>query len=693
MSLGKLRVLMTLAVRSLLTHKVSSAIVGSIIFFGTFLVVVGTSFLDTIEHSMAQSVTSSVAGHLQVYSATARDSLALFGGNMMAEDDIGEMPDFAAIKQALEGVDNVKAVIPMGFQFNTVSGGNDIDLVLGNLREAIKAGNKAEVEALRRQILAICKELEADWKRRLTITADKKTTAGQLQDLTEAQSDNFWVRLDKDPEPAVMFLETHLAPLATDTRMIFLRNLGTDLQSFSKLFDRFKIVEGSMVPAGKHGFLFSKRTYEKMIKNRVARELDAIHTALTKQNKSIAGDTTVHEQAARLPRQYQGISFQLRPAKAQALETALRALLPEVKGELSELLQAFLTVNDDNFAQRYAFFYANIAPDIRLYNVAVGDNLTLRAFTKSGYLKSANVKVYGTFDFEGLESSDIAGAANLVDMETFRDLYGFMNAAKRAELDDIKKEVGLADVNRDKAEAELFGAAAETQEQAGGGFDEFKALDLKAVHASAALADSFSEATINDGLAINAAVLLKNPSRLEEARKAIEAVSAEKKLDLKVVDWQTASGMVGQFIIVVRIVLYIAIFIIFLVALVIINNAMVMATMERVTEIGTMRAMGAQRNFVLVAFMLETLALGLSAGALGAVAGAGTVSYFGAAGIPAINDIMAFLFSGPRLYPSVGAGNILFGVVAILLVSLVSTFYPARIATRIQPIVAMQAKE
>ena len=693
MSLGKLRVLTTLAVRSLLTHKVSSAIVGSIIFFGTFLVVVGTSFLDTIEHSMAQSVTSSVAGHLQVYSATARDSLALFGGNMMAEDDIGEMPDFALIKKALEGVDNVKAVIPMGFQFNTVSGGNDIDLVLGNLREAIKAGNKAEVEALHRQILAICKELEADWKRRLAITADKKTTEGQINDLAVAQSPELWARLEKNPEPEVMFLETHLAPLATDTRMIFLRNLGTDLQNFSKLFDRFKIVEGTMVPPGKHGFLFSKRTYEKMIKNRVARELDAVHTALVKQNKTIAGDPTVKEQVTRLPRQYQGITFQLKPSKAEALEKDLRTLMPEVKGELPDLVQAFLTVNDDNFVQRYDFFYEKIAPDIRLYNVAVGDNLTLRAFTKSGYLKSANVKVYGTFDFEGLESSDIAGAANLVDMETFRDLYGFMNSDKRAELDEIKKEVGLADVGREKAEAELFGAATEAQEQPSGGFDEFKALDLKAVHANAALADSFNEATINDGLAINAAVLLKDPTRLEETRKAIEAVSAQNKLELKVVDWQTASGMVGQFIIVVRIVLYIAIFIIFLVALVIINNAMVMATMERVTEIGTMRAMGAQRNFILVAFLLETLALGLSAGALGAAAGAGTVSYFGSAGIPAINDIMAFLFSGPRLYPSVGLGNILFGVVVILAVSLVSTFYPARIATRIQPIVAMQAKE
>ena len=46
-------------------------------------------------------------------------------------------------------------------------------------------------------------------------------------------------------------------------------------------------------------------------------------------------------------------------------------------------------------------------------------------------------------------------------------------------------------------------------------------------------------------------------------------------------------------------VLNIAVLIIFVVALVIINNAMVMATLQRVREIGTLRAVGAQRRFIL----------------------------------------------------------------------------------------------
>ena len=50
---------------------------------------------------------------------------------------------------------------------------------------------------------------------------------------------------------------------------------------------------------------------------------------------------------------------------------------------------------------------------------------------------------------------------------------------------------------------------------------------------------------------------------------------------------------------------WVLIMIIFLVALVIINNALVMATLERVPEFGTLRAVGAQRRFILTASVSE----------------------------------------------------------------------------------------
>jgi ABC-type lipoprotein release transport system permease subunit len=164
--------------------------------------------------------------------------------------------------------------------------------------------------------------------------------------------------------------------------------------------------------------------------------------------------------------------------------------------------------------------------------------------------------------------------------------------------------------------------------------------------------------------------------------KNLEGVLEKAGLKMKVIDWQRASGIVGQFIIVIRMVLYIAIFIIFTVALVIINNSMVMATMERVTEIGTMRAIGAQKNLVLSMFLLETIVLA-----------AAIVLWLGQVGMPATSDVTVFMFGGPRLYPAIHLSNVVFGMFTILLVSVVSTLYPAYLAAKIQPVMAMRAKE
>lgn len=227
------------------------------------------------------------------------------------------------------------------------------------------------------------------------------------------------------------------------------------------------------------------------------------------------------------------------------------------------------------------------------------------------------------------------------------------------------------------------------------GFDEFADVDLseRRNFTDELLARTYSTAEIEHGIAINAAVILKDPSKIQETMAEIRRVSDEKGLNLKVVDWQTAAGLIGQFITVIRIVLYVAIFIIFAVALVIINNSMVMATMERVREIGTMRAIGAQRGFVMWSFLVESGVQGTIFGLLGIAVGSGIVLAMGSAGIPATSDIMRFLFGGPRLHPFLAPLHLIIAFGVMFVVSALSTFYPAFVATRITPLEAMQKDE
>lgn len=691
-----LGVLLRMALRNLVVHRVKSGVVGLILFFGTFLVVSGTAMLDSIHGSMEKSITSSLSGNIQVYSSEAEDPLALFGGMGMSTPDIGEIDTFKPLREALLAIDGVRSVTPMGIAMATVFGGTEIDRVLGELRVATRDGDTDGTRMRMEQLGQIAGRMRKDVAMSAAATSQPEKVQTELESLDRVLAPGFADELAADPSGTLDWLDNKVAPIAADGRMLYLRTIGTNLDTFPQSFDRFRLVDGELVPPGQRGILLSKAFYEKQAKNFVARELDKVKRALD-QGKTIATDTVMSELVARTATQYQRIQFQLSPQDATIVADRLRAKLWSTEPDLAVLLQAFLKMDDGNFLDRYAWFYQEIAPRVRLYEVPVGEQVTLRSFTKSGYIRAVNVKVYGTFEFSGLETSDLAGANNLVDMLTFRSLYGKMTDDQLNELAEIKAASGVEAVTRDNAEDALFGGdvALEAETTTGGaGFDEFEGIQLGAAATAGSLDTTrYTTAQMEDGLALTAAVVLDNPDDVPAMIERINATAKGKGLTVQAVDWQTASGIVGQLVMVLQVVLYTAIFIIFLVALVIINNTMVMATMERTTEIGTMRAIGAQRSFVIVLFLVETMLLGAIAGGLGAAGGALFITWLHHVGVPAVADALVLLFAGPRLYPVFTATNIAFGMGSILAISALSTLYPSLLAARVAPVVAMQAKD
>jgi ABC-type lipoprotein release transport system permease subunit len=677
------RVLLSMAVRDLGVHKVKSLVVGMLMVFGTFLVVVSTSMLDSIQGSMEKSITSSLAGQAQIYAADAKDPLEIFGGMSMGSADYGEIPDFKAVREAVAPVEGVRAVVPMGITSATVFGGTELDRVLEGMRAAVAAGDMGGLDTYESHVRQIAATLQTQQANQALATNDAEKAARSLAVLERVQADPFWEELRADPAAGLELLDQELAPIAQDGRMFYLRSIGTDLDQFAASFDRFRIVDGQAVPSGQRGILLSKRFYEQWVKNRVARALDELKEEVD-EGKRFADDATLRNRADAAARQYQRVVFQIAPTDAPALQADLRRVLgrpADDRSSLDELVIALLTVDDDNFAARYDAFYEVVAPRIRLYEIPVGEVVVLRGFTKSGYMRALNVMVYGTFEFDGLEKSDLAGSTHLVDLVTFRDLYGKMTAAQSAELDAIRAQVGVQEVSRDSIEDDLFGGGSgelEATAREDGG-----ALDTR----------TYSAAEMTDGLALNAAIILDDPRELAAVLPRVQAALDAAGLPLQVVDWQAAAGIVGQVILVLKGVLYVAILVVFLVTVIIINNTMVMATMDRTVEIGTMRAIGAQRGFVVALFVTETIILGMVAGGIGAALGAGFIGWLGSVGIPAVADILVLLFAGPRLYPSFTATNLAVGVGAVTLISLLSTLYPSVLAARVPPVVAMQGKE
>ncbi len=716
--LATLGVVAQIAFRNLFASRLKTIIVGGIIFFGGLLVVAGNSLLDSVVASMSRSVIGSVAGHIQVYNAKSKDTLEVMGRMMMGDPDLSQLDDFAKVRASLLKVENVKSVVPMGISGALVTSGNTIDLALEKLRNAVNARRDAKTDGERAQaelqvasekghVRQIVSVLQGDLKNAKAVLDERTIDPADGAAVNRAASDAFWQDFDKEPFEALEFLENRIASQAADADLLFLNYIGTDFQAFQKSFDRMKIVEGTMVPAGKRGFLFAKHVYEEQLKLKAARRLDQIKEGTENEGETIATDPDLKRMVRENVSQVREILLQLDAAKTVDFRAKLQRELASQETDVGKLLAAFFQTDDHNFRGRHDFFYKELAPSLELYRVRIGDVLTIKAFTRSGYVQSVNVPVYGTFEFQGLEKSTLAGALNLMDMVSFRELYGFMSGEKLAEIQALQKAAGAHDVSRENAEAELFGSKA-TDAPAAKAPRRIEATTTPGVapvmhdlgeslggklQREEARSRVFPSDEVERGVVLNAAVILKNPKKIKETIVAIEAQGKQDGLTLKAIDWQAAAGLIGQFVNVIRIVLYVAILIIFLIALVIINNALVMATLERVKEIGTLRAIGAQRRFILAMLVVESIVVGFIFGGLGAGLGVLLVTVVGKIGIPAKSDVWFFFFSGPRLYPFIGTSNIVAAFAIVLLVSAFSSFYPAWIAMRVTPRQAMQEEE
>src|SRR5688572_7621125 len=122
-SLDTARMVAEIAWRNLLANRWKTLIVGGIIGFGAFLLVLGGTLLDGVEQAMSRSIVGSIAGHIQIYSRDSKDELDVLGG-LSADAPQIEPLDFGKLKQALAKVKNIEAVVPMGISSALVTSGN-----------------------------------------------------------------------------------------------------------------------------------------------------------------------------------------------------------------------------------------------------------------------------------------------------------------------------------------------------------------------------------------------------------------------------------------------------------------------------------------------------------------------------------------------------------------------------------------
>lgn len=189
-------------------------------------------------------------------------------------------------------------------------------------------------------------------------------------------------------------------------------------------------------------------------------------------------------------------------------------------------------------------------------------------------------------------------------------------------------------------------------------------------------------------------LLIKTKNNIEIDKKAANLENELKYLNqnLKVVPWNdltavsvmTAKQGANQMIL----------GIILLLAAIGIINTVILAALERMEEIGMMKAMGMKRSEIIISFVLESTGLAIIGGILGCVFGAIVIFFMSKYGVDfaALYDINIEEFGIPivdKIYGGWDITSFIFVFIFSVIVSMISSIFPAYWAANKNPVDAI----
>lgn len=177
-------------------------------------------------------------------------------------------------------------------------------------------------------------------------------------------------------------------------------------------------------------------------------------------------------------------------------------------------------------------------------------------------------------------------------------------------------------------------------------------------------------------------IMLNNTNDTIEIKKELEGLFKQENLDLELKTWDELSDfytktvqLFNRFFLILKIVIAI-------IVILSIFNTMNMAVLERVSEIGTIMALGTKRSGVLKLFLFEGAGLGIIGGLIGVILGVLTIMLISHIGItmPPPPGATTYWLSEPMIVPSI----LVFAFLLSIITSLISSLYPAYMACRLE---------
>jgi putative ABC transport system permease protein len=288
--------------------------------------------------------------------------------------------------------------------------------------------------------------------------------------------------------------------------------------------------------------------------------------------------------------------------------------------------------------------------------LASGEQIKLLGLTEFG-VNTVSSSLVGVFN--PIHYTSVFNYINLMDEKTYAALFNYTG------VESLPKSYNAALASADSGDEGIFALA---------GSDSLSSLDLTALKS-----ETLSGYTM-------AAVRMKDH---KDADAAMKALSGDPSLGVKVARWDAASGFYAKISAALQAFIFIATGLIFLVVVMIFMNTLIINVVERTGEIGTMRALGAEKSFVRSVLVAETLLLNIPSSMIGMLAAAALYALTKGSGFPLPESVSQFLIGGGPLPLVATAFPFALAFLSVLVVSVLATVYPASVASSIAPQEAM----
>lgn len=308
--------------------------------------------------------------------------------------------------------------------------------------------------------------------------------------------------------------------------------------------------------------------------------------------------------------------------------------------------------------------------------VKVGDIITLQALGNS--MKIHEVELKGIYKYKN--GSAAVMQMSLIDIESYR-ILAKMIVGTTDVIDVSDEELELLDDDFD------FDSMFSDDVVANSANDSF---DFNEVLGDLSLREALTQPST--GTWSFTLIMLDNLSKVDSVKSDIEKWALENDISIEVKTWKTSAGSTGDTIKYAKIIISVFIIIVSIVTIIIIMNTLVVSIIERTSEIGTMRAIGANKSFIRRMFISETLTISMVFGTIGILIALIFLFIFNRFGISFQgNLLLEAIFAGEKLFPVTSIGTIINGFIVSFFIGIIASLYPVSVALKIDPIKAIQA--